>query len=220
MTEKDPQKGEEVRNMRKIAALLLAAVLCCLTGAETEYVPKAYEPVLEMIRKGVAGDRDVLRNEDFNSAIYMENLYGEQMAGWALLDLDGDEEEELLIGRTDWQPEEKMLWIFDIWTTADGKAARIARGGERSRIYLTREVGNSYGLYLEGSRSASENIFEHYLIREGRLTNRKTINAFTDRASNKTGWTMNETGIEEERAAEKIEKWKNAICPVRMMPLE
>ena len=206
--------------MRKITAFLLAAVLCCLTGTETGYVPKAYEPVLELVRKGVAGERDALENEDFNSAIYMESLYGEQTAGWALLDLDGDEEEELLIGRTDWQPEEKMLWIFDIWTTADGKAARVARGGESRCIYLTREAGNSYGLYLEGNRSAAESVFEHYLIREGRLTNRKSINAFTDRASNKVSWTMNDTKMMEEQATEKIEKWKSAICQVNMTPVE
>ena len=209
--------------MKKMTALLLTVIICglaCMAGAETVRVPKAYEPILEMTRKGLAGDRDVLDQEEFNSVIYMDSHYGNRNVGWTLLDLDRNGTEELLIGRTAWQPEKDILWIFDIWTLEGGKARLFARGWERNRMYLTKESGNSYGLYFEGADSAFESIFEHCLIRDGRLTGQETIIAFTDMDTDTVSWTLNEAEIDEERAEEMIGRWKNDICQVDMMTLE
>ncbi len=60
--------------MKKITALLLTAMICCLAwtaGAETVRVPKAYETILNLARKGMAGDRDVLEQEEFLSLIHI-----------------------------------------------------------------------------------------------------------------------------------------------------
>ena len=59
--------------MKKLCLLLMTAVLCCtacLAGAENEKtMPEAYEQILDMVKKGMAGDPDTLENEDFNSVI-------------------------------------------------------------------------------------------------------------------------------------------------------
>ena len=100
--------------MKKLFVLLMTVVLCCvscLAGAESEKkLPEAYEQVLDMVKKGMAGDPDTLENEEFNSVIYMESQYSSQKVGWALLDLDEDGEDELLIGRTAYDPETDVLW--------------------------------------------------------------------------------------------------------------
>ena len=211
--------------MKRYILLIIAAVLCCMTclaGAEEEVsIPEAYEPILEMVGKGMAGDPDILENEDFNSVIYMENHYSSQKVGWALLDLDEDGTDELLIGRTAFDPETDVLWIFDIWTTADGKAKLFDRGWERNRMYLTAEGSQKcYGLYFEGASSAFESIFEHCLIRGLEETNKETIIAFTDMDTDTVTWTLNDAEIEEAEALKKIDEWKSLICPVNMRALE
>ena len=209
--------------MKRITALLLNVMICCLAwmaGAEAVRVPKAYEPILNLVRKGLDGDRDVLEQEELNPVIYMDSHYGNRNVGWTLLDLDRNGTEELLIGRSAWQAEKDILWIFDIWTIKEEQAQLFARGWERNRMYLTQESGNSYGLYFEGADSAFESIFEHFLIRDGRLTGQETLLAFTDMGTDTVSWTLNETEIDEDRAEEMIGKWKSAICQVDMMTLE
>ena len=211
--------------MKKLCLLLMTAVLCCvacLAGAENEKnMPEAYEQVLDMIKKGMAGGPDTLENEDFNSVIYLENHYSNQKVGWALEDLDEDGEDELLIGRTAYDPETDVLWIFDIWTMAEGKAQLFERGWERNRMYLTAEGGKKcYGLYFEGANSAFESIFEHCLIRGLEKSEQETIICFTDIDTDTVTWTLNDAEIEEAEALKKIDEWRNIICPVEMTALE
>ena len=211
--------------MKKLFVLLMTVVLCCvscLAGAESEKkLPEAYEQVLDMVKKGMAGDPDTLENEEFNSVIYMESQYSSQKVGWALLDLDEDGEDELLIGRTAYDPETDVLWIFDIWTMAEGKAQLFERGWERNRMYLTAEGGKKcYGLYFEGANSAFESIFEHCLIRGLEKSEQETIICFTDIDTDTVTWTLNDAEIEETEALKMIDEWKSIIWPVNMTPLE
>ena len=211
--------------MKKLFVLLMTVVLCglsCLAGAESEKtLPKAYEQVLDMVKKGMTGDPDTLENEDFNAVIYMESQYSSQKVGWALLDLDEDGEDELLIGRTAWDPETDVLWLFDIWTMVEGKAQLFERGWERNRMYLTAEGSKKcYGLYFEGANSAFESIFEHCLIRGLEKSEQETIICFTDVDTDTVTWTLNEAEIEEADALKMIDEWKSVICPVEMTVLE
>ena len=211
--------------MKKLFVLLMTVVLCCvscLAGAESEKkLPEAYEQVLDMVKKGMAGDPDTLENEEFNSVIYMESQYSSQKVGWALLDLDEDGEDELLIGRTAYDPETDVLWLFDIWTMVEGKAELFERGWERNRMYLTAEGSQKcYGLYFEGANSAYESVFEHYLIRGLEKSEQETIICFTDVDTDTVTWTLNDAEIEEAEALKKIDEWKNIICPVEMTALE
>jgi len=211
--------------MRKRILFLITVVLCsiaCLAGAENAAdIPKAYEPILEMVKKGAAGDRDILDNEAFNAVIYMENHYSSQKVGWALLDLDEDGSPELLIGRTAWNPETDILWLFDIWTIAEGKAVLFDRGWERNRMYLTAEGSQKcFGLYFEGADSAFESVFEHCLIRGLEKTEQETIICFTDVDTDTVTWTLNDAEIEETEALKMIDEWKSIIWPVNMTPLE
>ena len=211
--------------MKKLFVLLMTVVLCglsCLAGAESEKtLPKAYEQVLDMVKKGMTGDPDTLENEDFNAVIYMESQYSSQKVGWALLDLDEDGEDELLIGRTAWDPETDVLWLFDIWTMVEGKAQLFERGWERNRMYLTTEGSKKcYGLYFEGANSAFESIFEHCLIRGLEKSEQETIICFTDVDTDTVTWTLNEAEIGEADALKMIDEWKSVICPVEMTALE
>ena len=211
--------------MKKLCLLLMIAVLCCvscLAWAENEKtMPEAYKQVLEMVKKGLDGDPDTLENEDFNAVIYMEKEYGSQKAGWALLDLDEDGEDELLIGHTACDPDTDELWLFDIWTIVEGKAQLFDRGWERNRMYLTAEGSKKcYGLYFEGSNSAFETIFEHCLIRGLEKSEQETIICFTDVDKDTVTWTLNDVQIEEEEALKMIVGWKSIICPVEMTALE
>ena len=211
--------------MKKLFVLLMTVVLCCvscLAGAESEKkLPEAYEQVLDMVKKGMAGDPDTLENDEFNSVIYMESQYSSQKVGWALLDLDEDGEDELLIGRTAYDPETDVLWLFDIWTMVEGKAELFERGWERNRMYLTAEGSKKcYGLYFEGANSAYESVFEHYLIRGLEKSEQETIICFTDVDTDTVTWTLNDAEIEEAEALKKIDEWKNIICPVEMTALE
>ena len=191
--------------MKKLCLLLMTAVLCCvacLAGAENEKnMPEAYEQVLDMIKKGMAGDPDTLENEDFNSVIYLEMEYSGQKVGWALLDLDEDGEDELLIGRTAYDPETDVLWIFDLWTLAEGSK-------------------KCYGLYFEGANSAFESVFEHCLIRGLEKSKQETIICFTDADTDTVTWTLNDEEIDEAEALKMIDEWKSIICPVEMTVLE
>ena len=211
--------------MKKLFVLLMTVVLCgvsCLAGAESEKtLPKAYEQVLDMVKKGMTGDPDTLENEDFNAVIYMESQYSSQKVGWALLDLDEDGEDELLIGRTAWDPETDVLWLFDIWTMVEGKAQLFERGWERNRMYLTAEGSKKcYGLYFEGANSAFESIFEHCLIRGLEKSEQETIICFTDVDTDTVTWTLNEAEIGEADVLKMIDEWKSVICPVEMTALE
>ena len=211
--------------MKKLFVLLMTVVLCCvscLAGAESEKkLPEAYEQVLDMVKKGMAGDPDTLENDEFNSVIYMESQYSSQKVGWALLDLDEDGEDELLIGRTAYDPETDVLWLFDIWTMVEGKAELFERGWERNRMYLTAEGSQKcYGLYFEGANSAYESVFEHYLIRGLEKSEQETIICFTDVDTDTVTWTLNDAEIEEAEALKKIDEWKSIICPVEMTALE
>ena len=211
--------------MKKLFVLMMTVVLCglsCLAGAESEKtLPKAYEQVLDMVKKGMTGDPDTLENEDFNAVIYMESQYSSQKVGWALLDLDEDGEDELLIGRTAWDPETDVLWLFDIWTMVEGKAQLFERGWERNRMYLTAEGSKKcYGLYFEGANSAFESIFEHCLIRGLEKSEQETIICFTDVDTDTVTWTLNEAEIGEADALKMIDEWKSVICPVEMTALE
>ena len=211
--------------MKKLFVLLMTVVLCCvscLAGAESEKkLPEAYEQVLDMVKKGMAGDPDTLENDEFNSVIYMESQYSSQKVGWALLDLDEDGEDELLIGRTAYDPETDVLWLFDIWTMVEGKAELFERGWERNRMYLTAEGSKKcYGLYFEGANSAYESVFEHYLIRGLEKSDQETIICFTDVDTDTVTWTLNDAEIEEAEALKKIDEWKSIICPVEMTALE
>ena len=211
--------------MKKLFVLLMTVVLSCvscLAGAESEKkLPEAYEQVLDMVKKGMAGDPDTLENDEFNSVIYMESQYSSQKVGWALLDLDEDGEDELLIGRTAYDPETDVLWLFDIWTMVEGKAELFERGWERNRMYLTAEGSKKcYGLYFEGANSAYESVFEHYLIRGLEKSEQETIICFTDVDTDTVTWTLNDAEIEEAEALKKIDEWKNIICPVEMTALE
>ena len=59
--------------MKKLFVLLMTVVLCCvscLAGAESEKkLPEAYEQVLDMVKKGMAGDPDTLENRLWNDSV-------------------------------------------------------------------------------------------------------------------------------------------------------
>ncbi|MBR5345536.1 MAG: hypothetical protein IK127_06900 [Clostridia bacterium] len=206
--------------MKKLLAILM--ILCCclvsLAAAE-DAIPTPYAPVLEQVRKALAGDEDILMDDDFNSALYYLPLYDGTGIGWALMDLDGDGSDELLLGEVG-----NSEWIdgsiLDIWTIRDGQAILLGRGWERNRMYLTDEGDGTYGLYHEGSNSAFESVCSHGLIRDGQLVDVTQIDIVSDMEAEDTTYYLNESiVIDEAIAGELIESWFALTMTMEFTPL-
>ena len=208
--------------LRKLIMILLA-VLCCASclaeGNPANRLPPAYRPVLELVKRGVAGDEAAMEDERFNTACYFVRIYEDRETGWTLADLDGDGAEELIIGQV---PENAAddLWIMDIWTARDGEARLLSRGWERNRMYLTKEEGNVFGLYFEGADSAFESVWTHALIRNGAEAGKDTVICFTDLDTDLQTWTLNDERVAEDRAFRLIDAWRDGILFPELIPLE
>ena len=209
--------------MLKKGILVLLAVLCCASclaeGNPEDWLPAAYRPVLELVKRGVAGDEAAMEDERFNTACYFVRIYEDRKTGWMLADLDGDGAEELIIGQV---PENDAddLWLMDIWTARDGEAQLLSRGWERNRMYLTREEGDRFGLYFEGANSAFESIWTHAVIRDGTEDGKDTVICYTDLDTDFQTWTLNDERVAEDNAFRLIDGWRGGILIPELIPLE
>ena len=211
--------------MKKLICVMIA-LCCCLTGfaLAEDTIPAEYAPVLEQIRKALAGDEDVLMDDNFNSAFYLDTMNNGTEVGWALMDLDGDGRPELLLGETG-----ASEWVdgslLDIWTVRDGQAMLLGRGWDRNRMYLTNEGDGTFGLYHEGSNSAFESVCSHGLIRNGQLVDVVEINIVTDMDTDAVTYYLgdyyegNAPVIDEDTAGALISSWQMIMQTVELVPL-
>ena len=208
---------------KTILALLLAA--CCLSGLALadgeDWIPEPYRPILDLARRGAAGDETAMDDERFNDAYYYLPRESEQTVGWMLMDLDGDSAMELILGLLCEDPGDESF-LLDIWTIRDGEAVLLGRGWERWRMYLTVENGGVYGLYFEGADSAYDSVFAHSLIVNGEAVDTATIHAVFD-PENETApaeWTLNDAAIGEEEARALIEGWAANAVVLGLSPVQ
>ena len=114
-------------------------------------------------------DAEALREKDLNYMLaysYGDNAPGR--FGYLLSDMDGDGNEELLIGCLTGDEYTDEI-VLDLYTIKDGAASRVFTSGERDRYYLCADgtIAN------EASASAFESHFRYYSYAAGALTLRE-----------------------------------------------
>ena len=88
--------------------------------------------------------------------------------GYSLVDLDGDESPELVIGAI--MNAEKDPSVFEIWTMVDGKPVMLAQGGTRNRYVLQYVVEDGMWYVVnEGSGSAFNHVTYYLMLSEGKF---------------------------------------------------
>ena len=199
---------------------ILAAVLPAAGCAES--IPDGYSGIMELYRRGLAGDEEVLfdASEQFNYAAYQCCLdWGIDPAssvGYAVMDLDGDGTEELLIA--DATEDQKMEGIvFDVWTLVDGQPVLLLRGWDRYRLYLTaQDERGSYGFYREGSSSAFDSTYE-----QGRFypSEARTEHVLEYNEENTDLWQLDGKGVDEGTAYATINEWSGPVIRIGLSPI-
>lgn len=88
--------------------------------------------------------------------------------GYALLDLTGDGEPELLIGAINGDAYvEKM--VFDMYTIVDGTPVQLFVGRERNGYYICEEEAGIYLIENKASSGATQNVWHYFSIEKDRL---------------------------------------------------
>ena len=87
--------------------------------------------------------------------------------GYALEDLDGDGEEELLISAVSKDASGGML--YDVYSAPKGKVVHVLSGHERNRYYLQWLEEGAYMIANEASNSAFNSAWYYYSLSAGRL---------------------------------------------------
>lgn len=140
--------------------------------------------------------------------------------GFAFLDINGDDSNELLIGT---MLEDDFLdkVVFEMYTLEDGAAVRIFSSEERDRYYVYSEEAGGYLIANEGSGGAGSNSWYYYDLDGKELAVCQAILQESDADS--TAWYMaydadwdtgNDNPIEEELGTAVIESIEaRYICP-------
>ncbi len=107
--------------------------------------------------------------------------YGEaplDSAGYALMDVDGDGVNELLIGSLAGDAYNRQI-ILELYTVRDGEAKPVFTSGERDRFYLCSDGT----VAEEASSGAMNSAWCYYDYRSGEITERQSLifNAAADR---------------------------------------
>lgn len=87
--------------------------------------------------------------------------------GYALLDLDGDSKDELIISAVDANYAGGML--YDVYSAPNGEVIHVLCGHERNRYYLQDMEDEGYGIANEASDSAFRSAWYYYSLVEGKL---------------------------------------------------
>ena len=128
--------------------VMLGLCLCMLSMAEATDGEALYAPILEAYTEGLLGNEALWEDDTLNfsvrQATYYTGLDPLETVGFLCRDLDGDGQEELLIGESGMMSAEGYL--FDVWTLRDGVPCLALRGWERNRMYLMQTESGS-GFY-------------------------------------------------------------------------
>ena len=129
--------------------------------------------------------------------------------GYALMDLDMDGSDELVIGAKD----ELDPVIFELWTMDEnGEAVKLLTSHERNRYYLEWHEEGVYMLENQGSNGAANSAHHYYTLADGMLQVQQAI-VFDALADEENPWfmaydedwdTSNDSAIDEETALDII----------------
>ncbi len=163
-------------------------------------------------------DAEALREKDLNYMLaysYGDNAPGR--FGYLLSDMDGDGNEELLIGCLTGDEYTDEI-VLDLYTIKDGAASRVFTSGERDRYYLCADgtIAN------EASASAFESHFRYYSYAGGALTLREEY-GFDLAANRNDPWFRasadgTKTVITEAEAVSATERYRDSYVAQRYTP--
>lgn len=163
-------------------------------------------------------DAEALREKDLNYMLaysYGDNAPGR--FGYLLSDMDGDGNEELLIGCLTGDEYTDEI-VLDLYTIKDGAASRVFTSGERDRYYLCADgtIAN------EASASAFESHFRYYSYAAGALTLREEY-GFDLAANRNDPWFRasadgTKTVITEAEAVSATERYRDSYVAQRYTP--
>lgn len=138
-------------------------------------------------------------SEQWNEGAYFENemsalasYYYEGNAldnvGYALMDLNGDESDELVIGAI--LGADKDPIVFEIWTLKDGEPVMLAQSGSRNRYYLQYAEDDAMWSVAYEAENGAANYAVYYLrIEDGEFEVNQGI-VFDAVASENAPWFM------------------------------
>ena len=206
-----------------IIITLLLAIACLATCSYAEgwsEQANTYEPVIALYKAALSGDEKSQENEDFNASALMCAVTAgvDPMAavGCNYVDLDLDGTPELIIGETEALEAEGFL--FDIWALKGGKPVLAARGWERNLLYLTvDQATGAFGLYQEGSDSASESTYSQGIFRNGQAEWQHKL-LYNDEST--AVWTLDGEAVTEDRANELLKGWQSGTVHMYLFPMD
>ena len=129
-----------------------------------------YAAQMNLIYQALTEQWSVDKYFDSDMSHLMANHYdGDALAsvGYALLDLDGDGKDELIIGAVDKDYAGGML--YDVYSAPNDEVIHILCGHERNRYYLQNLEDEGYGIANEASDSAWRSAWYYYSLVEGKL---------------------------------------------------
>ena len=178
-----------------------------------------YLSVVDLYLAGLAGDEDVLAGNEFNFSAYICCKTAEidpfESIGAALLDLDADGIQELIIGDA---TADQLLEgiVFDIWTLRDGMPALVMQGWERNRLYLTSpDAEGQWGYYQEGSSSAFESSWSRGTFTDGTPVPLHGLEYNEEAAS---VWMLDGEPADEQTVSEILSTWPADVVQTELTP--
>ena len=145
--------------------------------------------------------------------------------GFALIDLDGDESRELIIGAI--MNAETDPLVFEIWTLKDDEPVMLAQSGSRNRYYLQyAEDGGIWSVAYEAENGAANHAVYYLQLTEGEFAVVQGV-IFDAVANESEPWFMaydldwdvsNDTPIDEETANDVMESERNFYTATEYTP--
>ena len=212
--------------------LLAAALLTGCGGAEatpeqevqenTSVQSEMYSEQIDAYRTALTEqwEMDAYFEQDMSSlAVYYYEGDALKKVGYALMDLDMDGSDDLVIGVND----ALDPVIFELWTMDEnGEAVKLLTSHERNRYYLEWQEEGIYMLENQGSNGAANFAHHYYTLTDGMLQVQQGI-VFDAMANEANPWfmaydadwdTSNDSPIEEQMALDIIDAYsKMTIVP-------
>ena len=129
-----------------------------------------YAEQMNLIYQSLTEQWSADRYFDNDMSHLMANHYdGDALAnvGYALVDLDGDGKDELIISAVDKTYAGGML--YDVYSAPNGEVIHVLCGHERNRYYLQDMEDEGYGIANEASDSAWRSAWYYYSLVDGKL---------------------------------------------------
>ena len=145
--------------------------------------------------------------------------------GFALLDLDGDGTEELVIGAI--MNAQKDPLVFEIWTLKNGEPVILAQSGSRNRYYLQYSAeDNLWSIAYEAENGAANRAVYYLFLSDGKFEVMQGI-LFDAFASENAPWFMtydldwdisNDMSIDEDTANAVMDAARNIYACTEYFP--